>query len=222
MQATKNGGSSTFSTTFFKLFNEGFGTEGDRITIIYNLSEAENRQHHISIMESNASSARTTAALYASQALSATKTEYTYDSEGKMTGSHQVPDYAARASYALMSANALSEANDYDNKARDARAGGPVPTYDLDKVVDSKTGTSNQSKSFVQERIQRGGKILTVDRLPVEKFTAMKGILLKARGGIFGAVVGAGAAVEEIVAGKAAQKINERKSGVSIKSGYTQ
>jgi phosphopantetheine adenylyltransferase len=187
-------------------------TDGDRITITYNLSEIENRQYHIDLMEQRASTSRSLAISYGAQALTATKTEYdtVYNSDGSTTSkSRTVPDYAARASYAAMALREEANAREYIQKAHDARNGGPVPTYDLEKVVDSDKGTARQASDFNKERLDRGGKILKIDRLPVEKFRMFKSAVNKARGGLVGVAVGAGLAAEEAIEGAAARRIDQ-------------
>jgi hypothetical protein len=196
-------------------------TNGDKITIAYSLSEAENREYHIKLMLSNASSARSQAATYGALALSATTQvpETTTDSNGNVTTTYRTePDYAARATYAALATNSLAEAADYESKANDARRGGPVPTYELNKVVDSKSETVRISSEFMQERIDRGGTILHVDRLPVERFNMVKSVIGHARGGVVGAAVGVGFAAEEAISGQAAKKITG--SGYAPKISY--
>jgi phosphopantetheine adenylyltransferase len=187
-------------------------TDGDRITITYNLSEAENRQYHIELMEQRASTSRSLAISYGAQALSATKTEFdtTYNSDGtSSTTSRTVPDYAARATYAAMALREEANSREYTRKAQDARSGGQVPTYDLEKIVDSDKGTARQASDFNKERLDRGGKILKIDRLPVEKFRMFKSAVNRARGGLVGVAVGAGLAVEEAIEGAAAKRIDQ-------------
>jgi len=187
---------------------------GDRITITYNLSESENREHHIDLMKQNANSARTLAATYGAQALTATKSEQYQigiDAQGRPTyATHQVADTQMRAYYGAQALLKLSEASSYDAKAAEARAGGPVPTYEFVKVVDSKIETSRLSSEVIQEKISRGGRVLSVDRLPVERFNMVKSVVGLGRAGLIGVAVGAAFATEEAISGMAAKKLNKR------------
>jgi hypothetical protein len=192
-------------------------TNGDRVTITYNLSEADNREYHIDLMREKASSSRTAAATYGALALTATKTVSTTDSSGK-TSYRTEPDYVARTSYALMATNSLADAANFDRKAMDARHGGPVPMYDIDKIVKVKSGTLQVATQFTTEKITNGGKILKVDRLPVEHFNSMKSAIWKARGGVVGAAVGVGFVAEEAVSGMAADQYREVRNAPKAKS----
>lgn len=185
---------------------------GDKITIFYNLSEAENRQYHIELMEQNAATSRSLAITYGAQALTATRTEYDTirNSDGSTTTvSRTVPDYGARASYAALALREESNARDYLRKADEARSGGVVPTYDLEKVIDSERGTAQLASDFNKERIDRGGKILKIDRLPADKFRLVKSSISRARAGLGGVAVGTGLAIEEAIEGAAAKRIDE-------------
>lgn len=200
-------------------------TDGDRITMQYQLNEAENRAYHIDLMESNASSARSSALMYRTMAAQARtgryetrtefETEYYTDHEGKLQSrqvSKQVqvwvpPDYARALVLDTLAADQDRLAADYAGKASAARHGGPVPTYTLDKVFDAETGTARTTGDFVDSHIAGGGKILKIDRLPVEKFRAFRAAVRGGRAGIVGVALGAGVAVEEAVSGLIAEKI---------------
>lgn len=182
--------------------------DGDKITVSYQLSEVENRQYHIELMESNASSARASAAMHTTLSLTATRTETT--TIGKTTTTRVVPDYAARAMHAALAITEMNNAREFDNKAEDARRGGPVPTYDFHEVIDKKVQNRQNVDGFVQERYAHESKITRVQRLPFAEYKIVKSLSLKAKLGL-AAAVGAGAfAVEEIMAGKAARALDQR------------
>jgi hypothetical protein len=189
--------------------------DGDKITILHQLSEADNRQYHIDLMESEASSARSRAATYGALALTATKT-VTEPGPNNTTIFRTEPDYAARTSYALMATHALAEASDYSAKANDARHGGHVPTYTLEHVVGEKAGTQSLAGSFIEEKVARGGKIMTVSLLPRDKFILVKSAINKGRIGLAGVALGVAFAAEEMMNGYVADKINSVDSDVQI------
>lgn len=192
--------------------------EGDRVTITYQLSEAENRAHHIELMESNARTANANVAHYGVQAVTATHTIYEtisagVDSDGNQittTISRSEPDLSARAMYASMAITEAQKANDFSQKASEARNGGVVPTYNLEKVIDGEPNTAKFSAHFTENHLARGGKVLTIERLPAEKLALVKNAAKFAKAGVVGAVLGAGVAVEEVIAGRIANKINAR------------
>ena len=190
-------------------------TDGDRITIGYNLSESENRNHHINLMESNATAARAAAAAATVTAVSAMKPSY--NAQGKPNG--LVPDHAARAVAAALAASKFIEAGKWDQEAANARAGGPVPTYRFDQVIDEKAQTVRLATDFTEERLARGGTILDVDRLPVEHFNTFKALRIRAAGGLAGVAVGVGLGIEEAVEGYVARKIR-RSLGAPTPQGY--
>jgi hypothetical protein len=80
------------------------------------------------------------------------------------------------------------------------------------KKIDVETNTARVSSEYVKEKIARGGLILSIDRLPFDKFKAFKSLVNLGRAGIAGAVVGAGFAVEEAISGYATDKLNNKDS----------
>ena len=164
------------------------------------LNEIENREFHIDKMVSEADSARSQATIYLAQSASAMKTETV--GSGKNQTTIVVPDYAARAMYAAMSIEADSRASEYDQKAEDARRGGPVPTYTHDKIIDDDTHTRQNVDQFISEREARESKITGVKRLPKNNFKRLKLMVNKARAGLAGMAVGLIFLGEEAFAGK--------------------
>jgi hypothetical protein len=198
-------------------------SDGDRIITTHILSEIENRSHHISEMERAASSADSSASYHRTISYTAMKdihaevlvqSAYT-DSRGvyhparyerKKVG--EKPDYVARMLHASQADSYEKEARDYRKKAASAKGGGAVPRYEFETTFDEKEGTSKTVKTFVKERLDRGGSILKMTRLPAESFARLKGLLRKGYAGVAGVAVGAAVAVEEIVSGQVAKRID--------------
>ncbi|MNL17072.1 hypothetical protein D3C87_1381450 [compost metagenome] len=172
-------------------------TNGDRITIRYNLSLNENREYHINRMEELASSERSSATSHGIQAATATR-QVTHG-----TGPNAItvtePDISARALHAQLAVQAMLDAAEYDRKADDARRGGAVPIYEHEKVIDAKRGTSVNTSEFIAREMDRGGKILSVDRLPVEKVNLARSAMRRGAGGVVGVAVGVGYAAKVLV-----------------------
>jgi hypothetical protein len=188
-------------------------TNGDRITIAHQLSESANRQYHIHLMEERAANARSSAAFHGAQALTATRqvAEQTQNLDGTTsTTYHTEPDYTARAMHAQIATSALAEASNYQRQADLARRGEPVPMYTFEEVIKEKTGTAGLATDFIKQKLTAGGKILTIDRLPVEKFALVRSAVNKGRAGVAGVVLGAGLAAEEAIDGAVARKIQGR------------
>jgi hypothetical protein len=192
--------------------------EGERVTFTYELNEAENRAHHIGKMEAQAASSRTMATSYAIQATTATKTVWETVSAGtdaqgnQLTtqNSYQVPDYAARATYTALAVTENAEARKYELRASEARQGGAVPTYSFSKVIDGPPGTTRVSTEFAEGHLRGGGKVISIDRLAADKLLLVRNSVRFARAGVAGAAIGAGVLVEEVIAGKIANKIERR------------
>lgn len=182
-------------------------TDGDKVSFTYELSETQNRQHHINLMESNADSARSSAAHHRYMAISATKT--VTEKVGDSTVTTVEADHSARMMHASMALSKDQAAIDYDRKAMDARNGGQVPTYTLDKVVNAETGTKNLSQDFINERNANQSKIKSIKRLPALQFAGLKKMVLKARGGLVGVGVGLVFAGEEMISGAVAAELEE-------------
>lgn len=172
-------------------------TNGDQVTIRYNLSLSENREYHINRMEDLAASERSSAANHGVLAVTANTT----DSKGNTQ-----PDVAARAIHARMAIQALSDSHDYERKADDARRGGAVPLYEHEKVIDAKRGTSVNTTEFVAREMDRGGKILSVERLPVEKVNLVRAANIRGAGGLVGVAVGVGYTAKVLIE---AQKVKD-------------
>lgn len=185
-------------------------TDGDRVRIHYQLSDEANRTHHIQTMESNASSARSSASYHQMRALTATKTETTRI--GDTTTTRTVPDHAARARSAILAIQYTNDAAEYDRRAMDARNGGKVPVYDFEKVFDEDTGTRNATTDYVREKYNSGSKITKVTRLPVEQFQKYKSIMMKGHAGVAGVVIGTSFAIEEMISGMVAEEIENSET----------
>lgn len=183
-------------------------TEGDRVKMSYQLNEKENREYHIRLMDSSASSAESSAKSNEMTAMTAMKANYEMVN-GKMEYRGMEPDYVARSIATSQAISDHARAAEYREKAAAARAGGPVPTYTLDKSVEGDTGTRVLARDFATKSVEKGGRILTVDRLPAEHFKAFKA----ARGVGTGVAVGAGLAAafaaEEAFAGMAGDALNK-------------
>ncbi len=182
-------------------------TDGGKIVFIYELNEIQNREYHINLMESNADSARSSASHARMMSLTAMKTVTT--SNGKTTTTTVVPDYAARAMYAMQAASYDQQAIDYDRKAEAARRGGAVPMYSHEKIIDADSGTKNLAQDFIDERAKNTSKITKITRLPVNHFKALKGIINKGRAGLVGLGAGLLFAGEEFMSGVVAEELEE-------------
>ncbi len=179
-------------------------TNGGKIVFKYELNEQANRRHHIEVMERNASAARANAASADVRAMTAMKNVYR---DGKVVG--RVPDYAARAMAASRAASLRLKAAEFDRRADNARAGGKVPTYTFDKTITAETGTRNLAQDFIDERARNTSKIKLITRLPVQNFTALKGIINKGRAGLVGLGAGLLFAGEEFMSGMVAEELEE-------------
>jgi hypothetical protein len=82
--------------------------------------------------------------------------------------------------------------------------------YTFEEVIKEKTGTAGLATDFIKQKLTAGGKILTIDRLPVEKFALVRSAVNKGRAGVAGVVLGAGLAAEEAIGGAVARKIQGR------------
>jgi hypothetical protein len=182
-------------------------TDGDKISFTYELNEIQNREYHINLMEEKAASARSSASSARVMAMTAMKSQSTGSGKNRVTT--MVPDHAARMMHAARAIRLDGEAVEYDRKAASARAGGVVPTYTLNKVVDADAGTRNLSQDFINERAKNTSKIKTITRLPVDNFKQLKRIVNKGRAGLVGVGVGLIFAGEEFISGKAAQALED-------------
>jgi hypothetical protein len=190
-------------------------TDGDKITINYELSEQANRVYHIELMESNASSADSRARYHTIQSMTAMKNQTI--GTGKNATTIQVPDTAARLMHASMAVTASNQADDYRRQAAAARAGGPVPTYDFDKVVDDSTESRRLTEAFLDEQRSQGSKVRYINRLPKKFHNMVKKATAKAWGFTGVAAIGAAVTIEEIVAGKIAEMVrNADMEGVDL------
>ncbi|HEX4925362.1 MAG TPA: hypothetical protein VFV50_14805, partial [Bdellovibrionales bacterium] len=188
--------------------------DGDKVTIGYQLNEAENRAYHIDLMEQKASSARSSASYHQVQAMTAMKTDY--NDKGEVVG--QSPDWSARAMHAASAASEEAAARKYDSLAQAARNGGKVPIYDFDEVIESTRGNASETASFVNKHIATGGKITAIAKLPAEKFALVKSAIKRGRAGLAGVAAGAAVAVEEVVEGAVARKIERRRYAPAIET----
>ncbi len=182
-------------------------TDGGKIVFTYELSDIQNREYHINLMESNAASARSSAATSRILAVTATKT--VTRKIGNSTTVSVEPDYAMRAFHAARAIQLDQEAIEYDRKAADARAGGRVPMYSHEKVIDADSGTKNLAQDFIDERAHNESKITRLTRLPANHFKALKGIVRRARGGLVGVGAGLLLAGEEFISGSIAEELEE-------------
>jgi hypothetical protein len=183
-------------------------TDGDRVVIHYNLSEQKNRQHHIDLMESNASGLHAQSASHLISAATATKAEYRTNAEGKREYVGQVPDHAMRAYHAIQAVNTKNQAHEYERKADDARRGGPVPIYDFETEIRDKTGTKAKTQGIISAEFEDGGKVFKVTRLPRQHFEAMKSLYKKGHFAFAGAAAAAVIGVNEYVNGTVANSLD--------------
>ncbi len=185
--------------------------DGDRVQVQWRLSDAANRQHHIQLMDSNASSAEGSAASYRMAAASSliprqvTRTESYTDHEGKTeTRSYTVTevDHAGYARNMALAALADSEAADYRARAMDARRGGPVPIYRFDETIGEAQGNRARAEALLNEKLRNGGRIYSVTRLPAQQFQQLRRLVRSARMGVAGAVGLGALAAEEAFLGR--------------------
>jgi hypothetical protein len=201
--------------------------DGDRVKVKWRLSDSANRQHHIELMDSNARSADSSAAMYRMAAANAliprqvTYTQaYTYHGGKTQIHSHTVPeiDPAGYARNSALAAQSEREAADYRIRADDARRGGPVPIYRFDETIGDAQGNRARAEALLNEKLREGGRVYSVTRLPAEQFQQLRRMrnfgklrrmVRSARMGVL-ATAGLGAlAVEEALLGTVGQGMEQ-------------
>lgn len=200
-------------------------TDGDKITVGYQLSELENRQYHIELMESRARSAESSADSERYRSYTAMKDVYedvTYqdangNSQTRREYRGQEPDYMARAMHASNAADYEREAMRYRRAASEARSGAPVPTYDFEKVIADSQNNRNLTVDFVKERHNRGSRLMFIKRLPSNFAKIVRTTTLKGWGGVAGAAAGVIFVGEELLAGHIADQVRKEK-GLELKA----
>ncbi len=125
-----------------------------------------------------------------------------------------VPDYDEKRKYLIWEAESMRRVADYEAKIEAIKNGAPVPMTNWEHSIKdiAGTGTKDLALQFVREKIERGGKILVVNRLPVQFVEKSLSLWAAGGAGLLGAVVGAGFAIEEAISGKAARKISNGSS----------
>ena len=189
---------------------------GDAVIVTYNVSDKENREYHISKLREKADAAKAEATNYKIRANTAThqvQQHIGYDVNGNPLYTYRTePDYSSKRWNLTLEAESLREAAKYDAQIDAIRHGAPVPVYEMEHLIESNSGNKELALQFVREQIGRGSKILMVDRLPAEFVKKSDSLARMGRAGLVGAVVGAGFALEEAIAGKAAKKISNGSS----------
>ena len=193
-------------------------SDGDDVVITYNLSEKENRERYLLKLREKINAARAEAKTYRIKAETANydvDIHVGYDMRGQpIHNTGTVPDYDEKRKYLIWEAESMRRVADYEAKIEAIKNGAPVPMTNWEHSIKdiAGTGTKDLALQFVREKIERGGKILVVNRLPVQ--FVEKSLLLWGAGGagLLGAVVGAGFAIEEAISGKAARKISNGSS----------
>lgn len=194
-------------------------TEGDRVTVMYRLSEEANRNYHVENLESQARDQISEAARYRSSAADALipKLETVSEFVNGKTVTRQVwrgPDLAAHLRYNDLADMSEVEAERLYKRAGEARHGGKVPWYEFSKEVAEPAGTANAVGEFLNKHAAEGGSVLKITRLEAGKLAKLNKMLWKARGGVAGAAAAGIFAVEEVVAGKVAESLSKKSKGV--------
>jgi hypothetical protein len=185
--------------------------EGDKVTFSYQLSEEDNRQHHIDLKEAEARSAEASARSYDLQSQTAMKWVQEYDEKGRVISQWQEPDHVARLTYATMAYSSEKDAERFWREADDARDGGLVPTYDFEKVVASKSGTQREVGEFIGKHLRSKGSIQRITSLPAKHFEAATAQLKKGHWGVGGAVLALGVLAEELTLGAGAELLRDSR-----------
>ncbi|MDG0816747.1 hypothetical protein [Bdellovibrio svalbardensis] len=194
-------------------------TEGDRVKVVYRLSESANRDHHVASLESQAASEVSQAASYNAQAIDALVPKYETVTE-VVNGNHvtrQVlrgPDLSSHLRYIDFAEQSEAEAKRLYARAADAKHGGKVPWYEFTKEVDEPAGTQNAVSDFLNKHAAEGGSVLKITRLEAGKLIQLKKMIWKARGGVAGVAAAGAFAAEEAVAGKVAESLAKKSNGV--------
>ena len=193
-------------------------SDGDDVVITYNLSEKENRERYLLKLREKVNDAKAEARNYRIMADTAThqvKQHIGYDANGNPLYTYRIePDYSSKRWNLTQEAESLREAAKHEAKIEAIKNGAPVPMTNWEHSIKdiAGTGTKDLALQFVREKIERGGKILVVNRLPVQFVEKSLSLWAAGGAGLLGAVVGAGFAIEEAISGKAARKISNGSS----------
>lgn len=191
-------------------------SEGDRIKIAYRLSEANNRTHHVGVLESEAESALNEAADYRAQARQALmpRSETITEVVNGQTRTRVItrgPDFIESMRYDQLADDSMKEGKFLLREAALVKSGGgQVPWYDFDKEIADAAGTRNTMSEFLNKHSAEGGTVLKVTRLEAQKLSQLKKIIWKARGGVAGTVAMGAFAAEEAIAGVVSKSLAKK------------
>lgn len=191
--------------------------DGDKVTVVYNLGDAENRAHHISTMEESAHYERSKAKHYRKLADQALNPKSVYEDvmvDGKIQKVlvSPAPDTKVHKENIALAREAEKSAKNFAKKAKEARAGKLVPVYDLVEVLGAADQSPQEAQKFLSRAVNEGLKIKKVTRLPALHFAQLKRTLISARAGVAGAAVTAGVALKEIAVDGLADKIENSET----------
>lgn len=190
-------------------------TDGDRVLIEFEYTEAESRQIIAKRLESSADDARRNGDRYLDKAAEALRRQRDItNSKGEVIDRVSDPDEFGAAHYRSLSRDAYEEQRSLEQKAWRVRSG--IESIDLVRDqydIDSSHGTKASAKGFLEERIAKGGRIFSVNRVPAQYASLAR----KART-VGGVVAGAAAVittlgVAETVTGVASEQMRRIRNG---------
>lgn len=181
----------------------------DRVTVNYHLSEERNRAYHVDLLERNASSADSSASMYRASAIAAAmpRVETYTDANGRVQTRTVPPNLGLMLHYNNMADQEIRKAAQLRADAHAARNGASVPLHQFEKVIENSEGNRAAVLAFFEEEGRLGSSLFKIRYLPGVFAKAVGGARILGGVAVGAAVISAGVAIEEGMAGKIAEEM---------------